>query len=132
MDARSRCRHAQAMLRLTIRIDHNGKAWFGPGKAKLLEAVEKTGSIRKAAASLAMSYRRAWLLLQALEKTVQGPVTVTTTGGRKGGGTKLTPLGRALLRRYRGIERVSGMAAHIELKKIEELMRVSAKVRRRK
>jgi len=57
------------MARLTIRIDFGNGMALGPGKVRLLELVGETGSIRKAAAGMKMSYRRAWLLLQSLAET---------------------------------------------------------------
>ena len=109
------------MARLTIRVDFDSGAQFGPGKARLLEAIESTGSIRKAAASLRMSYRRAWLLLQAIEEAVHERVTLTEAGGRHGGGTKLTALGRKLLKHYRGIERHAARAAAKDLQALNAL-----------
>jgi molybdate transport system regulatory protein len=93
------------MVRLTIRIDFAPGHALGPGKVHLLEQIEETGSIRGAAADLEMSYRRAWLLVQAMEKTFGAPLILAATGGRKGGGTSLTPLGKAVVRLYRAVER---------------------------
>jgi molybdate transport system regulatory protein len=92
------------MARLTIRIDLGESAAFGPGKARLLELVDETKSIRAAAAAMDMSYRRAWLLLRETEAMMKTPVTTARTGGKKGGGTALTPTGRALVECYRTIE----------------------------
>jgi molybdate transport system regulatory protein len=92
------------MTRLTIRIDFEGAEGFGPGKARLLELIESQGSIRGAAAAMNMSYRHAWLLLQAVEDTFGAPVIATATGGAHGGGAKLTELGKAVVARYRAIE----------------------------
>ena len=92
------------MTRLTIRIDFEDAEGFGPGKARLLELIEELGSIRSAAAAMSMSYRHAWLLLQAVEDTFGAPVITTATGGAKGGGAKLTELGKTVVARYRAIE----------------------------
>lgn len=92
------------MTRLTIRIDFADGTALGPGKVRLLELVAQTGSIRKAAAGMKMSYRKAWLLLKALKDTFGEPLVETTTGGRAGGGARLTPLGRFVVARYRGLE----------------------------
>ena len=93
-----------SMTRLTIRIDFDDAEGFGPGKARLLELIEELGSIRSAAAAMSMSYRHAWLLLQAVEDTFGAPVITTATGGAKGGGAKLTELGKTVVARYRTIE----------------------------
>src|ERR1700761_4288550 len=97
--------HAGAMARLSIRIDFepSGSA-LGPGMAELLDRISRFGSIRKAAASMEMSYRKAWLLLQGMHKTFGAPVVATETGGSAGGGAKLTELGGRLLKTYRAIE----------------------------
>ena len=83
------------MARLTIRIDFEGSESFGPGKVRLLELIDAHGSIRSAASAMNMSYRHAWLLLQAVEDTFGAPVISTATGGAKGGGAKLTEFGRS-------------------------------------
>jgi len=98
------------MTRLTIRIDFEGGTALGPGKVKLLELVAQTGSIRKAAVGMKMSYRKAWLLLKALKDTFGEPLVETTTGGRAGGGARLTPLGRFVVARYRRLELAAARA----------------------
>jgi molybdate transport system regulatory protein len=103
------------MVRLTIRIDFDGADGFGPGKARLLELVSEKGSIRRAAAAMEMSYRQAWLLLAALEKTFGAPVIMTATGGARGGGAKLSELGAAILARYRDMEKKAQDATGTEL-----------------
>src|SRR5882757_1826625 len=92
--------NVRLMARLTIRIDFEDAEGFGPGKARLLELIEELGSIRSAAAAMQMSYRHAWLLLQSVEDTFGAPVLATATGGAKGGGAKLTELGKTVLARY--------------------------------
>ena len=92
------------MTRLTIRIDFSDGSALGPGKVRLLELIGETGSIRKAAAGMKMSYRRGWLLLKALDAMFGTPLADTATGGRAGGGARLTPLGIAVVRHYRTVE----------------------------
>jgi molybdate transport system regulatory protein len=111
------------MARLTIRIDFEGSESFGPGKVRLLELIDAHGSIRSAASAMNMSYRHAWLLLQAVEDTFGAPVISTATGGAKGGGAKLTELGRSLVARYRLIESQAAKATAGEL---SELMRTTS------
>lgn len=103
------------MARLTIRIDFEPGHALGPGKVRLLEQIAETGSIRSAAASMKMSYRRAWLLVQALEKTFGAPLIVAATGGRKGGGTSLTPLGKKVIKLYRIVEQKAVVRAAKEV-----------------
>jgi molybdate transport system regulatory protein len=106
------------MPRLTIRIDFENEVAFGPGKARLLELIEETGSLRRAATAMDMSYRRAWLLLQETEAMMKTPVTTARTGGAQGGGTALTPLGQKIVECYRSIEARAGHAAAAELRAI--------------
>ena len=91
---------------------------FGPGKARLLELIDEHGSIRSAAAAMNMSYRHAWLLLQAVEDTFGAPVISTATGGAKGGGAKLTELGRSLVAKYRAIENQAAKATAGDLSEL--------------
>jgi molybdate transport system regulatory protein len=98
------------MAKLSIRIDFDSGS-LGPGKVRLLELVAEAGSIRKAASGMKMSYRKAWLLLKALEETFGAPLVGTSTGGRAGGGATLTPLGTLVAARYRDVERAAGQAA---------------------
>jgi molybdate transport system regulatory protein len=111
------------MVRLTIRIDFEGSEGFGPGKARLLELIEELGSIRSAAAAMNMSYRHAWLLLQSVEDTFGAPVIMTATGGARGGGAKLTELGRTVLARYRAIE---SQAVHATTSELSELIKAAS------
>src|SRR5262245_29846396 len=108
------------MPRLTIRIDFEGSESFGPGKVRLLELIDAHGSIRSAAAAMHMSYRHAWLLLQAVEDTFGAPVILTATGGAKGGGAKLTELGRTLVTCYRQIESQAAKATAGELSQLSK------------
>lgn len=98
------------MARLTIRIDFEEVGSFGPGKARLLENIGTMGSLRQAAAAMAMSYRQAWLLVRAAETSFGAPLVDTATGGSRGGGSRLTPLGREVLARYRAIEQKAARA----------------------
>jgi molybdate transport system regulatory protein len=108
------------MARLTIRIDLAAGS-IGPGKIGLLEQVAATGSIRKAAAAMKMSYRRAWLLLQALEAGFGKPLVETATGGKRGGGARLTASGAAVVTRYRRIETNALRAAARDIAGLEQL-----------
>ncbi len=78
---------------------------MGPGKADLLEAIERTGSISAAAREMRMSYRRAWLLVESMNACFREPLVRSATGGRGGGGAGLTKAGRNALDRYRVMER---------------------------
>jgi molybdate transport system regulatory protein len=106
--------HAKAMTNLTIRLDFDSGESLGPGKVRLLEAVSETGSIRRAAKLCGMSFRQAWLLLQAVEEMFGTPLTETVRGGVRGGGTRLTPLGVRVASSYRKLEQAAAEAAKPE------------------
>lgn len=93
------------MTRLTLRIDFDESRALGPGKVRLLELVGETGSISAAGRTMGMSYRRAWLLVDALNRTFREPVVVARGGGAGGGGASLTPFGTGLVASYRAMER---------------------------
>ena len=78
---------------------------MGPGKADLLEAIDREGSISAAGRALGMSYRRAWLLIDAVNRCWREPVVDTLVGGGKVRGARLTPFGHELLIAYRALER---------------------------
>lgn len=91
--------------RLFLRIDLTPDQRIGPGKIRLLEAIRDTGSISAAGRALGMSYRRAWVLVEALNRTFAEPVVAAQAGGSRGGGAVLTGLGRELVTCYRDLER---------------------------
>jgi len=113
------------MARLTIRVDLGPQAAIGPGKVRLLELIEARGSLRAAAAAMGMSYRRAWLLLREIEAAMGAPAVAGRTGGSKGGGSALTPLGRAVIGEYREIERQATRSASLNLRALSRLCRPS-------
>lgn len=90
--------------RLTLRIDFDPTRSVGPGKIRLLELIQDTGSISAAGRAMGMSYRRAWLLIDALNHTFTHPVVATRGGGTGGGGASLTPFGASLVQDYRAME----------------------------
>jgi molybdate transport system regulatory protein len=90
---------------IRFRIDFSDRSSLGPGKISLLEAIRDTGSLSQAARDLGMSYRRAWLLVESLRQTFLVSVTVANTGGKRGGGMRITDFGQALITSYRQLER---------------------------
>ena len=92
------------MAHVVIRLDFRDRRRIGPGKIALLEEIGRTGSISAAGRALGMSYRRAWLLVEQLNRMFREPVVTTHLGGAGGGGTALTAFGAALVSAYRTIE----------------------------
>ena len=89
---------------LTLRILGANDAAIGPGKAELISRIEATGSISAAAREMSMSYRRAWLLVEAINASFNEPVVLTATGGKRGGGATVTEFGRQLVAQFRAME----------------------------
>lgn len=88
-----------------FRIDFSEHSSVGPGKIALLEAIRDSGSLSQGARNIGMSYRRAWLLIESLRRSFREPVTLASTGGRDGGGMRVTEFGDALIKGYRRLER---------------------------
>jgi molybdate transport system regulatory protein len=88
-----------------FRIDFAEHSSIGPGKIRLLEAIRESGSLSQGARSIGMSYRRAWLLVESLRQSFREPVTVASTGGKDGGGMRVTEFGDTLIESYRRLER---------------------------
>ena len=110
---------------LTLRILAEKQPAMGPGKARLLAAIDATGSISAAARAMGMSYRRAWQLVEALNESFSQPVVLTATGGRRGGGASVTPFGRQLIRRYRVMEDKASAAIAADVKRFSKSLRKS-------
>lgn len=108
---------------LSIRVDLPSGARIGPGKIALLEAIRETGSISAAARALGMSYRRAWLLVEEVNKSLREPAVTAETGGRSGGGAMVTPAGEQVVGLYRTIESRARLAADAEFRVIAKLTR---------
>ena len=99
---------------------------IGPGKAELLDAIGRTGSISAAAREMGMSYRRAWLLVEAINAAFVEPLVSTATGGSGGGGAQLTDFGRSVLDRYRRMEQRAATAVAREFEEFKALLKPAA------
>lgn len=91
-------------LKPVLRVDFPPNERLGRGKIELMEHIATTGSISAAGRAMDMSYRRAWLLVDALNHMFTEPVIESQRGGKQGGGAGLTPFGEELLARFRGME----------------------------
>lgn len=87
-----------------FRIDFSERSSVGPGKIALLEAIRDSGSLSQGARNMGMSYRRAWLLVESMKRSFREPVTAASTGGKDGGGMRVTEFGDALIKSYRELE----------------------------
>jgi molybdate transport system regulatory protein len=87
-----------------IRVVFGRDIALGPGKAELLEHIARTGSLRRAAAAMDMSYMRAWTLVRTMNRCFKKPVVVAKRGGAEGGSATLTDTGKAALALYRQME----------------------------
>lgn len=112
---------ASGLGHLRIVLDEN--FYIGPGRADLLEGIDKTGSISAAGKTMSMSYKRAWSLVQALNEGAGISLIETSRGGTAQGGAHLTEAGREILARYRAIEQKTRAAIEPDV----EAMRALAK-----
>jgi molybdate transport system regulatory protein len=108
--------------RFRLRINKGEEIAIGPGKVALLEAIVTAGSITAAAKDLGMSYRRAWLLVDDMNRCFKKPVVDSAKGGKEGGGTVVTPTGLEVVALYRGIEAEAQKATDRDLAKITRLL----------
>jgi molybdate transport system regulatory protein len=104
------------MADLSIRIDFGPDLRVGPGKIALLERIASLGSISAGGRAMDMSYRRAWELIEEINTIFGKPVVSSRSGGKKGGGATLTPLGLSLIARYRAMELAAAAATEPHLK----------------
>ncbi len=106
----------KSQVQFRLRIYRDERIAIGPGKVALLEAIAETGSISAAARQLGMSYRRAWILVDEVNRSFNSPAVDTATGGAHGGGAALTRFGTGLVTRYRALERTARMAAAADIR----------------
>jgi len=102
-----------------------GGAAMGPGKAELVERIGRTGSISAAAREMGMSYRRAWQLVESLNKTFREPIVATAIGGTRGGGARVTVFGKRLVKRFRAMEGKASAAIIADVRNFSASLRKS-------
>jgi len=90
-------------IKSRIWIEADGNILLGEGRVRLLKAIEEEGSLSKAAKSLGMSYKKAWSLIDAVNKRAEKPVTTSSIGGKGGGGAELTTYGKSLVEAFETI-----------------------------
>lgn len=107
------------MPSLSLRINLDPEGRIGPGKIALLEEISSSGSISAAARAMDMSYKRAWYLVDDLNRLFGKPLVSARTGGKSGGGAALTPLGQSVVTRFRAIENAAVAAASHQLEALQ-------------
>lgn len=114
----ARAARPRPQLRLRMRVVCGDTIAIGPGKIELLEAIQQHRSITAAAKALGMSYRRAWLLVDELNRSLKEPAVEAAAGGTGGGGTALTPMGLRVLGLYRDIEAQAQAACRDDIQRL--------------
>lgn len=116
--------HLPPQLKISIRALCGDEIALGPGKADLLEAIDQHGSISAAARHLGLSYRRAWLLTDAMNRCWAQPLVQTMAGGAARSGARLSPLGQQVLAQYRALQVAAENLQHSpEWRNLNELLR---------
>lgn len=121
--AKTKAAAGGARMRMHLRIMLDDEIAFGPGKADLLEAIRDTGSISAAGKQLGMSYRRAWLLVDAMNRCFRAPLVETAAGGVAGGGASLSQVGAEVVARYRMLEAAVAKVTEKTFSEIKPLLR---------
>jgi len=108
-----------ARLRVVVEPD----IAIGPGKADVLEGIKKTGSIAATGRRMGMSYKRAWLLVDTMNRCFKTPLVETSRGGQARGGARLTPTGEAVLACYRRMESRTEKAIEEDMATLRNVVR---------
>lgn len=109
---------APVKLRFRTRVLKGDSIPVGPGKIALLLAVDECRSISAAAKLQGMSYRRAWLLIDEMNRTLKAPVIATAKGGANGGGSILTDFGQELVDLYTNIDKRAYEACKTDIQRL--------------
>ncbi|WP_103864131.1 winged helix-turn-helix domain-containing protein [Aquimarina sp. I32.4] len=105
-------------IKSRIWIESEQGVFLGEGRVNLLKAIAETGSLSKAARLLKMSYKKAWNLLDSMNKGAGEPLVITSTGGKGGGGASLTPYGKKVIEVFDQINQKCWEFLDNELKQI--------------
>ena len=119
-------------LKIKIQIYCGDEIAMGPGKADLLEAIKEHGSISAAGRAMDMSYRRAWLLVDAMNRCWQTPLVHTAPGRAQSSGARLTELGEDVLALYRNLQaKLHDASQDSDFDKLSNLLRAEPRVRQK-
>jgi molybdate transport system regulatory protein len=113
----------KAELKPRFRVVRGKVIVLGPGKAELLELLIETGSLNEAARRLDMSYMRAWSLMKLMNQSFCEPLAVAERGGKKGGGMKVTAMGRRVLGLYKEMETAALVSSRPAWESLQKLVR---------
>jgi molybdate transport system regulatory protein len=108
-------------IKSRIWIEADNKVLIGEGRVRLLKAIEETGSLSKAARSIQISYKKAWTMLDAVNKSAKCPVTESSTGGKGGGGAILTAYGKELINAFEAINKNCWTHLDTQIEKINNI-----------
>jgi molybdate transport system regulatory protein len=108
-------------IKSRIWIESEDKVLLGEGRVHLLKAIQEMGSLSKAAKSLHISYKKAWQLLDSVNKSAKKPVTINSIGGKGGGGAELTEYGKSLVLVFDEINKDCWEFLDKQLEKIERI-----------
>ncbi|WP_349371745.1 winged helix-turn-helix domain-containing protein [Salinarimonas sp.] len=109
-----------------LRIKLDPDIAVGPGKADLLEGIRDTGSIAAAGRRLGMSYKRAWMLVETMNRCFEAPLVETSRGGREQGGAVLTADGERVLALYRRMQAATERAVAEDMAAMRAMLRAPA------
>lgn len=110
------------MKKLRLRLLFGPEIALGPGKIALLQAIQETGSISAAARRMNMSYRRAWMLVDTMNRCFRKPLVDASPGGKGGGGACVTDFGTTVLTKYQVMEGTAVAAVSTHIKAFSKLL----------
>jgi molybdate transport system regulatory protein len=119
----SAARPEPGVLKAQLRLMCGSDIALGPGKADLLQAIHETGSITAAGKQLGMSYRRAWLLVDTMNRCFSAPLVASAVGGPGGGGAHLSELGQTVLAHYRALQADVDAIAATHASRLQQFLR---------
>ena len=108
-------------IKSRIWIESEDNVLLGEGRVHLLKAIQEMGSLSKAAKSLNISYKKAWQMLDSVNKSAKKPVTINSVGGKGGGGAELTEYGISLITAFNEINKNCWEFLDKQLEKIERI-----------
>lgn len=119
---------ARGPFKIKVQLYCGEEIAMGPGKADLLEAIAREGSISAAGRALGISYRRTWLLVDTMNRCWDEALVVTAQGGSKGGGARLTERGHTILSQFRQLQADLERASHgTALRELKSALRADTK-----